>query len=1090
MVTASAPLGRTTADAPAGGSKPTAWAVPDHIAGIAVSAYSLLEAMPDGVVIVDGLGVIRAVNGVAESMFGYERAHLVGRPVQDLVPVLARAVQPARVQQYLAHATGNPMGDGMELSGLHKDGREFPIDVSLAPLETPQGRFVCASVRDVTYSRLAAIVDSSTDAIIGARLDGTVTSWNAGAEHLYGYGAAEMVGHDHSAITPAGLGGELPAALQCIREGGRVAHYVTQRLHKDGSSLDVSITVSPVRNRSGVVIGVSTVARDVTDDMRNQAELAHQSELFLSAAGELRVALARAEQSETSYRVLLDQLPDMATFTYGSDYRVSAVSGSWFLPEDVDLSGLTGKTLDEVFERDGASLMRGYLGAAFAGRTVDDEIRVNSAELTCHIHASLLPALPGDASAKVLVVLRDISAGKKREGLLARSEERWRAVFDAAPVGIVEFDIHGKVVAANRALGALLEIPADELVGNIITSYIHPDETAAWERRLKDLGRRRAAEVVERRLVTAKGNRRWTRAQATLVVAGHESQPDRILAYWVDSTAEHLVSERLARTSARFAALLERNADAIVVQDSVGGRVDYASPGLFAMLGLTPDAAVGSDLEHLIHPDDLAKAHERFSALNAGMGASVSFDGRLRHTDGGWRNVETTTTNLIADPAVGGVISNLHDVTDRVEAAKLLAHQAMHDTLTELPNRALLLDRLDQALARAARSGRPCALLFIDLDHFKRVNDTLGHAAGDQLLKTVASRLLHAIRPGDSVGRLGGDEFVVLAENIDEPATVFAIAERVRAGIAEPVMVADKAVTVSGSVGIALSNQHTPTALFQEADMALHRSKQSGRNRTEIYDRAMRTQAHQRQEIEDLVRAALSNGTLTVHYQPIVDLRSGAVTGSEALARIRQPDGTMANPGDFIAVAEDSGLIIPLGDAVLDLACAQQARWRAAASARGRMAVNVSARQLGSDSFVSGIERALAAHGLPPEDVCIEITESTLIDIGSSTRGRIGELKDLGVSLALDDFGTGWSSLSYLRQFPFDVVKIDQSFVAGLGTNHGDTQLVKAVIDLAHALDLSTIGEGIETEDQDRLLREMGCTYAQGYLYGRPEPAQ
>ena len=472
------------------------------------------------------------------------------------------------------------------------------------------------------------------------------------------------------------------------------------------------------------------------------------------------------------------------------------------------------------------------------------------------------------------------------------------------------------------------------------------------------------------------------------------------------------------------------------------------------------------------------------------MGASVSFDGRLRHTNGGWRNVETTTTNLIADPAVGGVISNLHDVTDRVEAAKLLAHQAMHDTLTELPNRALLLDRLDQALARAARSGRACALLFIDLDHFKRVNDTLGHAAGDQLLKTVAGRLLHAIRPGDSVGRLGGDEFVVLAENIDEPATVFAIAERVRASIAEPVMVADKAVTVSGSVGIALSNQHTPAALFQEADMALYRSKQSGRNRTEIYDRAMRTQAHQRQEIEDLVRASLSNGTLTVHYQPIVDLSSGAVTGSEALARIRQPDGAMANPDDFIAVAEDSGLIIPLGDAVLDLACAQQARWRAAASTRGRMAVNVSARQLGSEGFVSGVERALAAHGLRPENVCIEITESTLIDIGSSTRWRIGELKDLGVSLALDDFGTGWSSLSYLRRFPFDVVKIDQSFVAGVGNNHGDTQLVKAVIDLAHALDLSTIAEGIETEDQDRLLREMGCTHAQGYLYGRPEPAQ
>lgn len=583
---------------------------------IEVSSEMLLESVADGLVVVDGSGVIRAVNSHAATMFGHGRDDLMRRPIEDLVPLAAQAAHPSDVQSYLAHLSDRPMGEGLELSGLRKDGSEFPVDISLSAVETRQGRFVCASVREVIYSRLAAIVDSSTDAVIGTLLDGTITSWNAGAEHLYGYSAAEMVGHDHSAITPAGLRWELPAALRRISDGERLAHYVTQRSRRDGTAVDVSITVSPVRSRSGAVTGASTVARDVTEDMRNQAER--------------------------------------------------------------------------------------------------------------------------------------------------------------------------------------------------------------------------------------------------------------------------------------------------------------------------------------------------------------------------------------------GVVSNLHDVTDRVETAKLLAHQAMHDTLTELPNRALLLDRLDQALARAARSGRPCALLFIDLDRFKQVNDIMGHPAGDQLLKAVAVRLLQAIRPGDSVGRLGGDEFVVLAENIDEPATVTAIADRVRACIAEPITVAGKAVTMSGSVGIALSNQQNPEAVFQEADMALYRSKQSGRNRWEIYDQAMRTQAHQRQEIEDLVRAALSNGALALHYQPIVDLSSGAVIASEALARIRQPNGVLVNLGDFIAVAEDSGLIIPLGDAVLELACAQQARWQAAGSTRGHMAVNVSARQLGSDHFVSGVEKVMAACDLRPESLCIEITESTLIDVGSSTRGRIGELKDLG----------------------------------------------------------------------------------------------
>jgi PAS domain S-box-containing protein len=352
---------------------------------------------------------------------------------------------------------------------------------------------------------------------------------------------------------------------------------------------------------------------------------------------------------------------------------------------------------------------------------VDAEVGVEAAELVCHVHASLLPARPGDLSANVMVVLRDVRTTKQRENLLALSEARWRMAFESAPVGIAELDAEGRVVAANRAIGDILEIPADELTGTEITSYIHPDERAIGDQRLAEVGAGDTIELVERHMVTARGNHRWLHVQGMLV-AGHQGPDRRILAYMVDSTAEHLAREHLAETSTRFAALVERNTDAIVVQATIGGKVDYASPGLFTMLGLTGDAAVGSDFMQLVHPDDLGKATERFSTLDAGMGTSVIFDGRLRHADGSWRYVETTTTNLIDDPAVRGVISNLHDVTDRVEAAGHLAHQAMHDTLTKLPNRALLLDRLDQALARAVRSGRPCALLFIDLDRFKLVS--------------------------------------------------------------------------------------------------------------------------------------------------------------------------------------------------------------------------------------------------------------------------------------------------------------------------------------------------------------------------------
>ena len=453
---------------------------------IEVSSETLLESVADGLVVIDGSGVIRAVNSHAATMFGYGRNDLIDRPVEDLIPLPAREVHPSDVQGYLAHPTDRPMGEGLELSGLRKDGSEFPVDISLSAMQTRQGRFVCASVRDVTYSRLAAIVDSSTDAIIGTLLDGTITSWNAGAEELYGFSAAEMIGRDHSAITPARLRGELPTALQHIGDGERLAHYVTQRSRRDGTVVDVSITVSAVRSRSGDVIGASTVARDVTEDMRNEAELAHQSDQLFVVAQDLAAALARAEQMEASYRVLLDQLPDTATFVFDSDRRLSAASGSSFMAAIVDLSELAGKTVDEAFDHDGSALMHGYLDTAFAGRTADAEVAVDSPQLICHVHASLLPSQPGDTLAKVMVVIRDISASKQREDLLARSEERWRAVFDAAPVGIAELGTDGTVIARNLAIGDLLEVPAGELVGTMITRTTTPTKepvgNAAWWR--------------------------------------------------------------------------------------------------------------------------------------------------------------------------------------------------------------------------------------------------------------------------------------------------------------------------------------------------------------------------------------------------------------------------------------------------------------------------------------------------------------------------------------------------------------------------------------------------------------------------------
>jgi diguanylate cyclase (GGDEF)-like protein/PAS domain S-box-containing protein len=638
-------------------------------------------------------------------------------------------------------------------------------------------------------------------------------------------------------------------------------------------------------------------------------------------------------------------------------------------------------------------------------------------------------------------------------------------------------------------MGGLLETAAGELEGTRIAAYYHATERNDLERRIDALAHGATTQMAQRHIVTARSNDRWATALGSLVESGH-GRGGLIRIYLVDTTDAHLAHERITVAQARFGALVEHGSDAIVVEDAIEGRIVYASPGLAAVLGLPPAEVVGSTLRHLVNSDDLADADQRRSRL-AGLGTVVSFDCRARHSDGGLRYLEVTSTNLIEDPAVPGVVNNLRDVSDRVAAAARLTHQALHDSLTGLPNRALLLDRLDQALARAARSGRPCALLFLDLDNFKQVNDTFGRAAGDKVLMAVADRLRDAIRPGDSVARLGGDEFVVLAENIEEPSVAVTIAKRARARIAQALTIGPGTLSVTCSIGIALSDYHSADGLLQEADLALYRSKESGGDRSEIYDQGMRAQAERRAQVEDLVRSAIENceDLLALHYQPIVDLTTGTTIGAEALAYIRRPEGTMMRPGEFIPIAEDSGLIVPLGSAVLDLACAQQAQWRAANFGQDHVAVNVSARQLAASGFVRTVSDTLAAYSLRPDNLCLELTETSLIDIGPNTLVRLHDLKAMGVRLALDDFGTGWSSLNHLRRFPIDTVKIDQSFVSGLGQNASDTELVKAVVDLGHALDLTTTAEGVETSAQDGLLRTMGCTQGQGFLYGRPQMA-
>ncbi|MFN8513497.1 MAG: EAL domain-containing protein [Thermomicrobiales bacterium] len=549
-----------------------------------------------------------------------------------------------------------------------------------------------------------------------------------------------------------------------------------------------------------------------------------------------------------------------------------------------------------------------------------------------------------------------------------------------------------------------------------------------------------------------------------------------------------------ARASAENLAAAQRIAHLGSWEWSVGGDRIGWSAELSRIFGFAPGespAGFGEFLA-LVHPDD--RAHTR-SVIEAALRDGLTFDyeHRIVRPEGAVRLLHSQ--GIVMRDAAGHperLLGTCHDITERKALEAQLAHQAFHDALTDLPNRALFQDRLGHALDRAARRQAPIAVLFLDLDRFKHVNDSLGHEAGDELLIAVAGRLARSVRSGDTVARLGGDEFTVILETIDEAAEAVLAAERIVAAFEHPFLVGNRSLAITTSVGVVLgrASQDTPADLLRYADVALYQAKEAGRARYAVFDTAMSEAALERAALEAELRQALERDELTLHYQPKVDLASGAVTGLEGLVRWQHPTRGLLLPGVFIPLAEETGLIRPLGLWVLAEACRQARRWCDAEPLRPLVvSVNVSAVQLRQADFVPAVARILAETGVPPARVQLEITESVLMLDADRAAAVLEALKGLGLGLAIDDFGTGYSSLGYLKRFPIDTVKIDRAFVGGLGRDPEDTAIVRAVIGLAQTLGLHVVAEGVETEENLRRLRELGCELGQGYHFARPLPA-
>jgi diguanylate cyclase (GGDEF)-like protein/PAS domain S-box-containing protein len=677
---------------------------------------------------------------------------------------------------------------------------------------------------------------------------------------------------------------------------------------------------------------------------------------------------------------------------------------------------------------------------------------------------------------------------RRRRVALALSEERFRLLVQQSSDVITVIDANLAIRDMNRSVERVLGYTADELIGRRLIEIVHPEDVVAFEAAVSaSLADPGASLFVACRLRHRAGRVLHLEASGTNLL--HEPLIGGVVLSLRD------VTERAAAEESRalLASIVEATSDLVCTIDPDGDVLFLNSAGR-ALVGAVPGQAKGSTVASFV-PPWVATGVLKEALATAARDGSWSGEMAVLGADGEEIPVLSAVIGHRDETGHLKHFSTItRDIRDRKALEEQLTHQAFHDPLTSLPNRLLFADRLEQALRRAGRSLEPVAVLLVDLDDFKSVNDSLGHAAGDEVLVGAAQRLASCLRSADTLARLGGDEFAIVVEAaVGDTAT--AVAERIVKAFERPFRIGEREVVVMASVGLTHSTCEAESAenLMRAADMSLYAAKTAGKARYALFQPAMLTAALDRLELQDDLRLAVEREEFILHYQPVVELASGSIVGVEALVRWQHPRYGLVPPLRFIPNAEETGLIVPIGRWVLAEACRQVAQWSAARPERPPLylSVNVSGRQVADDNLTEDVVAALRESGLEPNRLVLEITESVLTQYAGKARERLEEIRSLGVRFAIDDFGTGYSSLSTLQHLPVDVLKIDKSFVDEVGDDSADPALVIAVLGLGKAMGLVVVAEGIEASDQVTALTRLECRLGQGFYFARPlEPEQ
>jgi diguanylate cyclase (GGDEF)-like protein/PAS domain S-box-containing protein len=916
-------------------------------------------------------------------------------------------------------------------------------------------------------ARVRAVFDAVTDAIITVDERGVIESVNAGAQRLFGYAPQEIVGRNISRLMPESCCSVHDGQLRRLDSNepdstctGCAAHG--QR--RDGSEFPAEIAISEMhldgrRKFVGVVRDITRQHEAESRLRETAANLTRAEAMAHLGCWSFDAASGQAFWSDELYRILGCE---PRSCTPGQELFLSLVH-----PDD---RAQVAEVIAEA-QRGGGPFTHSYR-----------VVRPDGAERTLYEYGQ---ATQTGESVRFFGVTQDVTEQAQAAQALARSEDRFARIFHSSPAIITISRLaDGVFVDVNETFERASGWRRDEVIGRSALELGFWTGGAAEREAL--LARLRSHGSLTHQEWDFRGRHGEIHHLFGAIERIELNGEDCVL-----FVSQDVTERRREETERRkLSAAVEQAAEAVVITNR-DGVIEYVNPAFETMTGYTAVEALGQTTRLLKSGMQSPEFYrELWQQVLAGEVFSEVFINKRK--DGGVYFEEKTIAPLKdASGAITHFVATGRDITERMQTQERLQFMAHHDLLTELPNRALFLDRLKQSLARARWHRRLVAVLFLDLDRFKTINDSLGHDAGDQLLRAFAARLARCVREGDTVARFGGDEFVVLLNDIAATTDVATLAQKILEALAPPFELAGRVLHVTGSIGISLfpMDGEDSATLLKNADAAMYRAKESGKNTYQFYSSEMSARAFERLTLENSLRNALKRGEFELHYQPQVQAASGRLIGAEALLRWRHPDFGLVSPADFVPLLEETGMIVPVGEWVVRSACEQLAEWRRAGHAELRVAVNLSARQLAAPGLFGVISDALASHRLPAASLELEITESALLEEKRSTLDLLTALRELGVRLALDDFGTGYSSLSHLRRYPIDTLKIDRSFVQDLPTDANDVALTIAIIALGRSLNLELIAEGVESELQREFLLARDCQLMQGYLFSRPVPA-